>query len=29
MRALIVLALATSVVGCTRWSMDHLSLIHI
>ncbi len=23
MRALIVLALATSVVGCTRWSMDH------
>ncbi|MCY1393508.1 hypothetical protein D9M71_84060 [compost metagenome] len=23
MRALIVLALAASVVGCTRWSMDH------
>ncbi|MDD0974467.1 tetratricopeptide repeat protein [Pseudomonas fontis] len=23
MRALIVIALATSVVGCTRWSMDH------
>ncbi|MGC1329168.1 MULTISPECIES: tetratricopeptide repeat protein [unclassified Pseudomonas] len=23
MRILIVLALATSVVGCTRWSMDH------
>lgn len=23
MRALIVLAMAASVVGCTRWSMDH------
>lgn len=23
MRALIVLALAASAVGCTRWSMDH------
>ncbi|MBA1189993.1 tetratricopeptide repeat protein [Pseudomonas entomophila] len=23
MRAMIVLMLATSVVGCTRWSMDH------
>ncbi|MDU9390393.1 tol-pal system YbgF family protein [Pseudomonas japonica] len=23
MRALFILALATSVVGCTRWSMDH------
>ena len=23
MRALIVLAVAASVVGCTRWSMDH------